>query len=81
MRRSLLQAQIYWRRIYTNTLLLFLQQLSEEEQTRMPLYIDETVPAGEDKTGNFEIDADDDILAINESAIARMFFVGSLSAG
>ena len=47
----------------------------------MPLYIDETVPAGEDKTGNFEIDADDDILAINESAIARMFFVGSLSAG
>ena len=46
-----------------------------------PHHTDETVPVGKDKIINVGIDANDDTMTIDESAITRIFFVGSKSAG
>ena len=40
----------------------------------MPLYIDETPSTGEGEMVDVEIDAYDDIMAIDDSAIAGIFF-------
>ena len=47
----------------------------------MPPYIDETPSTGEGEMVDVEIDAYDDIMAIDDSAIAGIFFVGSKSTG